>query len=159
MAEIIPKNTEKSFGGICLGVIEVLPAQSIILPPDIVRGTYIAPLNVIGNDFEDLFCVRETVQFVEEPIDQDGSELYKGMIRAIVAYDSPERIHRLKMLADRQWIVKFTDQNRQTKLMGKHKAGASFRFSRDSKANIRERSEIEIEFNIIGSNPVPGYPA
>lgn len=158
MPEIIPKNTEKSYGGICKEVIEVIGANSGIPFPDIVRNSYIEPLLLIGIEFEDLFSVRNTVQFVENEIEENGATIYEGIITAIVANDSAERVHALQRLSRKQWIVKFTDQNGITKLMGGNRSGASFSFGRDWKQRINERKEIPIQFKIKSRFPVPEYP-
>lgn len=158
MADIIEKNTESSHGGICPGVLEIVASSSGIIFSDVVRNSYTAPINLLGREFEDLHCVRSTVQFSEEPVDKDGSVVYRSVIRAIVAKDSPERVHTLYEIERKQWLVKFKDQNGTTKLLGNLQGGASMIWSRDNKAQYVERNEMVIEFTIETATPTPAYP-
>lgn len=156
---IIEKNTESSFGGICLGVLEVVPSTSgSINFPEIVENTLNAPITFLGDGFEDLHCVNESVVFRESSNEVEGATLYSSEIVAIVAKDSAERVHNLEKLARKQWIVKFKDQNGNVKLMGRHLMGAAMRFSRDNKNAITQRNEITIEFILTSREPVPVYP-
>jgi hypothetical protein len=154
----IEKNTIASNGGICKSKIEFIDANANIILGDVIEMEYNEAATLNGNEWQDLYFVDETASWQEEELNVDGSLPFKTSVRGVVSLDSKQRLNSIYELSRKNWLVKFTDHQNQTRLLGEPGMGCAVSFKRNGKPSIKELQEFSVEFSVVMLNPCPFYP-
>lgn len=156
--DLISQHSGKSFGGVC--TLEVYDLQNgSPTMPDTFDQKVASAITLPAGDWEEIKFIRFTAQPVESSERRSGSIYYRFRLSFVVAKDTGERMATLYQASRKQFLVKFTDHNGVTKLIGSPSEPASLNIqTRDNQAQYFSRNEIQMEITYQGRQPFAEYP-
>lgn len=156
----IPKNI-KSLGGICGDKIYLLDANVNHTFGPIKQNYHRAAMvPAEGVPWQTVHFVYDTCSITEEPVEINGSIMYRVKGKMLISGDWYYIIDELVRMRSKRFHVLYTDSNHLTKMIGgRNKCGVQFRWvKRDNKTVQTERSEQEVEFIGTLPHPIATYP-
>ena len=154
--DLIEDLTEKSHGGICGNMIQVVDCNFNHVIPDVILDKITGTINLSGSmEWQNVFGQEDTFHFTESPIEVQGTTMYQSQLTAIISKDKISRLRSIDKLMRIGHMIKFTDSNHITKLMGAVRRGTYLSWSRDNKATLPEANSIQVTWAWTNQRPVP----
>jgi hypothetical protein len=151
---VIDKLSGQSYGGVCGSSIKTCRANQVFTNwGDAYNGKINGDIVPFFEDFDDVFCVPDSIFFTEEEVIVGGAELFQQRVVALISKDEADRLQAIRRLVLYPQVVKFTDNNGNTKIIGEPALGCTCKFSRNQKGKIEDRNEMQIEFLFTSNMP------
>ncbi|CAB4138880.1 hypothetical protein UFOVP350_21 [uncultured Caudovirales phage] len=144
----------------CDDFVELLDARGVHTFPDMKQAAFeeeVIPGE--GYEWEKLFFVPDTAQFVERERQVGGALMKECELRFQIASDKHTNVHTLDLISRFPWHVKFRDQNHRVKIIGgRNGRGAMVRpIERNNKRARADRNEYEVSIVYADRHPVVEY--
>ncbi len=160
MAEFIPKFDGSSLAGICDGRLEIARASTAIFAGEVVDHAHTVPCVLLSQaPWYDLYFTPGSLTFEESEIQVDGGQAFEAMLQGKLALDIPPRLVNIIRASRGGWVLKFTDNNGITRLMGHTEQPVAISLKKRGSGNeIGAFNGYELSARITMKAPVPSYP-
>lgn len=154
MGNIIEKKV-KGYGGVCGWKCEVVKVSNVVEFPE--REGYSltsSPLLATGEEWHTLYFVEET-PFPAEQLNFRGGGRYDFRLEGVITKPDYERASAISAFIDEHLILKFTDQNGSTYIVGNLEEPVLMVMpNRTWNRRRGDRYEAEVVLNWSGRKPV-----
>lgn len=156
----LEKPSKKSHGGVCqIHLYDI--SNGVIEPyPDIINLVYNSAVGFTPpNDWEEIVFEQWTARPREARVEQSGSVGYGFSLSGIIHIDSGERRSILFDAERKDYLLKYTDQNGITKLVGTVDEPVSITTNtRDGGAQYGDGTKMEVSIQCTNTAPFAEYP-
>ena len=150
--------TSQSHGGVCS--IDVYDIENGITTfPDIYNQAVASAIVFAGgNDWENFVFTRWESEASEQRIELEGAEGFRFALSGRATTDTADRVQLLKAAGKKDFLVKYTNQNGQTYLIGTPEEPVSILLnSRKHGEKFSEGNILSMSFQCLNTNPFPSY--
>ena len=156
MLNDITRHTDDNLGG--LNAFKIVSAKAVTSLPSVVNGAIQHQLTLLpGHRWLSVYCTEFTMNYKEVPIDSEHGAAFKKTLTGKTPKDRAELTQLFNEMKDQGFIIDYTDNNGQRKLVGSPQEPMYFKPALDTKAEMAQRNEHELVFEGEGIDKSPFY--
>lgn len=151
--EVIQKLSGKSYGGVLCHKFSIVEAAGIDVMDD-AANNYVQSVTLLaGYNWVERNCRMNTLDFTESEVVKNGSKVYVSTMPGAIARDHQETINKMTRDGRIGVVIRWTDRNNNTKMMGSKESPARLNWGRANKTEMGNANEIT--FTITCTNRMP----
>lgn len=142
-------------GSLCK--IELIEVADVNTLPDAVNGKLIGEVSLVDEKtWDEIYFIKDTAHFVEQPVVADGGEAYRMVVKWNVPKDTVANLSYLINTRKKRYVARLTPLTGNVLIAGTKEEPCAFSHSqRDIGAEGPDRNQFLVELNLTRSVPVP----
>ncbi len=156
--ESIQPRTGRKHGGTRCNKIEIVEARGVQSLPEVINSFYIGQVVLnAGYDWLEINGARNSIQFNEDRVIENGAELYAGQVKIQWSGDEGALMNRMQKMARLGILIKITNRSGNTFIVGTKDQPTRFNYGKDNKAQMIETNRLEGVYRYKNNRPAIAY--